>query len=284
MSNDEHETKIENLPARTDDGFDDSDNNDRLLQGTRAACVDGEWSRASDGTEIPPDKLFLVLATAEGIQLWQDGQLVKEIIKKANQPLPDLEELNATIPKDTWEDGINGPRPPYTHVWAVYLLDLDDGSVWTHLNSTNGAARATRELKSRVKWKRQLLGGRRVNPIVTLGKQLVSKTYKKLGPNFIIVDWRDLDPGLPQPTAPRQLEDHTEKKPFNDPVADIGRPVVEPTLEEMLNDKIPEDDWRGPGEPAAKETPKASETPGKPAAQKPQMTKRGVQKIAGGRR
>jgi len=281
MSNDEHETKIENLPARTDDGFDDSDNNDRLLQGTRAACVDGEWSRASDGTEIPPDKLFLVLATAEGIQLWQDGQLVKEIIKKANQPLPDLEELNATIPKDTWEDGINGPRPPYTHVWAVYLLDLDDGSVWTHLNSTNGAARATRELKSRVKWKRQLLGGRRVNPIVTLGKQLVSKTYKKLGPNFIIVDWRDLDP---QPTAPRQLEDHTEKKPFNDPVADIGRPVVEPTLEEMLNDKIPEDDWRGPGEPAAKETPKASETPGKPAAQKPQMTKRGVQKIAGGRR
>ena len=284
MSNDEHETKTENLPVRSDDGFDDSDNNDRLLQGTRAACVDGEWSRASDGTEIPPDKLFLVLATAEGIQLWQDGQLVKEIIKKANQPLPDLEELNATIPKDTWEDGINGPRPPYTHVWAVYLLDLDDGSVWTHLNSTNGAARATRELKSRVKWKRQLLGGRRVNPIVTLGKQLVSKTYKKLGPNFIIVDWRDLDPGLPQPSAPRQLEDRTEKETLNDPVADIGRPVVEPTWEEMLNDKIPEDDWRGPGEPAAKETPKASETPGKPAAQKPQMTKRGVQKIAGGRR
>ena len=190
-----------------------------------------------------------------------------------------MDELNAKIPEDTWEDGINGPRPPWTYVFAVYLLDLDDGSIWTHLNSTNGAARATRELKSRVKWKRQLLSGRRVNPIVTLGKQLVSKTYKKLGPDFIIVDWRDLDPALPQQTAPRQLEDHTEKKPLNDPVADIGRPVVEPTLEEMLDDKIPEDEWQPPGEPAAK----APETP-KPAVQKPQMTKRGVQKTAGARR
>ena len=173
MSNDEHETKTENLPVRSDDGFDDSDNNDRLLQGTRAACVDGEWTRASDGTEIPPDKRFLVLATAEGLQHWEDGQLVEERIKKPNEPLPNVDELNAKIPEDTWEDGINGPRPPWTYVFAVYLLDLDDGSIWTHLNSTIGAARATRELKSRVKWMRQLLGGRRVNPIVTLGKQLV---------------------------------------------------------------------------------------------------------------
>jgi len=280
MSNDEHETKTENLPVRSDDGFDDSDNNDRLLQGTRAACVDGEWTRASDGTKIPPDKRFLVLATAEGLQHWEDGQLVEERIKKPNEPLPNVDELNAKISEDTWEDGINGPRPPWTYVFAVYLLDLDDGSIWTHLNSTNGAARATRELKSRVKWKRQLLSGRRVNPIVTLGKQLVSKAYKKLGPDFIIVDWRDLDPALPQQTAPRQLEDHTEKRPLNDPVADIGRPVVEPTLEEMLNDKIPEDEWQPPGEPAAK----APETPRKPGVQKPQMTKRDVQKTASARR
>jgi hypothetical protein len=285
MSNDERETKIENLPARTDDGFDDNDNSDRLLQGTRAACVDGEWTRASDGTEIPPEKRFLCLGTAEGLQHWEDGKLIEEIKKKPNESLPDVDDLNGKIPEDTWEEGINGPRPPWTHVYAVYLLDEDDGSILTHINSTDGEKIATRELKSRVKWKRAMLGGQRVNPIVTLGKQLVSRQYKKMGPAFIIVnDWRDFGSALPEQTAPRQLEDHTEKKALNDPVADIGRPVVEPTLEEMLNDKIPEDDWRGPGEPAAEEAPKTPETPRKPAAQKPQMTKRGVQKIAGGRR
>jgi hypothetical protein len=284
MSNDDRETKTENLPVPSDDGFSGDNNDDRLLQGTRAVCIDGEWTRASDETKIPPDKRFLCLGTAEGLQHWEDGKLIKEIKKKPDKSLQDVDELNAKIPEDTWEEGINGPRPPWTHVYAVYLLDEDDGSILTHINSTDGAKIATRELKSRVKWKRQMLGGRRVNPIVTLGKQLVSKTYKKFGPSFIIgADWRDLDPGLPQPTAP-QLEDHTKKEAINEPVVGISRPVVEPTLEEILGDKIPEDEWRGPDEPAAKEAPKAPETPShKSAARKPQMTKRGTQKIAGGR-
>jgi hypothetical protein len=264
MSNDERETKIENLPARTDDGFDDSDNNDRLLQGTRAACVDGEWTRASDGTKIPPDKRFLCLGTAEGLQHWEDGKLIEEIKKKPNESLPDVDDLNAKIPEDTWEEGINGPRPPWTHVYAVYLLDEDDGSILTHINSTDGAKIATKELKSRVKWKRAMLGGRTVNPIVTLGKQVVSRQYKKMGPAFIIVndDWRDFGSVLPEQTAPRQLEDHTEKKTLNDPVANIGRPVVEPTMEELLGDKIPEDKWQQ-SETAPNATPKAPETPRK---------------------
>src|SRR6516165_6111102 len=238
MSNDEHETKTENLPVRSDDGFDDNDNSDRLLQGTRAACVDGEWTRASDGTEIPPDKRFLCLGTAEGLQHWEDGKLIKEIKKRPNEALPDVDELNAKIPKDTWEDGINGPRPPWSHVFAVYLLDLDDGSILTHINSTAGAAKATRELKNQVKWKRALLGGRKVLPIVTLGKQLVSRQFKKMGPAFVVIPdgWRDLGSALPEQTAPRQLEDQTEKETLNDSVADISRPVVEPTMEELLGD------------------------------------------------
>jgi hypothetical protein len=255
MSNDERE--IENLPVRTDYGFDDSDDNDRLLQGTRAVCIDGEWTRASDETKIPPDKRFLALGTAEGLQHWEDGQLVEERIKKPNETLPKVDELNAEIPQDTWEEGHNGPRPPWSYNFAVYLLDLDDGSIWTHLNSTNGAAKATRQLKEQVKWKRALLGGRKVLPTVTLGKQLVSRQFKKIGPAFVVIPdgWRDLGSALPEQTAPRQLEDQTEKETLNDSVADISRPVVEPTMEELLGDKIPEDDWQPPGEPAAKATP-----------------------------
>lgn len=281
MSNDEREPKNENLPVR-DDGFGGSDiANDRLLQGQRAICIDGEWSKP-DGTKIPPDKRYLVLATAEGIQFWQDGTLVKEWIKKPNVPLPDLDELNATIPQDQWEEGINGPRAPYSHQWAVYLLDQADGSIWTHINSTNGAAIATRELRSKVRWKRGLLGGHPVLPIVTLGKRLVSAQYKKWGPDFVTSnDWHDPGPDLPAAASQQQqIENRTEKKPeFDDPVADIGRPVVESSYEELLDDKVPEDKWQPPGNPAAEATP-----PHKPAAaQKPRMTKRGVQKIARGR-
>jgi hypothetical protein len=278
MSDNEREPKNENLPVR-DDGFGGSDiDNDRLLQGQRAICIDGEWSKP-DGTKIPADKRYLVLATAEGIQFWQDGQLVKEWIKKPNAPLPDLDELNAAIPQDQWEDGINGPRPPYSHQFAVYLLDQVDGSIWTHINSTNGAAIATRELRSKVRWKRGLLGGRPVLPIVTLGKRLVSAQYKKWGPDFVTSnDWHDPGPDLPAAASQQQIEDRTEKKPeFGDSVADIGRPVVESSYEELLDDKIPEDSWQPPGKPAAEVAP-----PHKPAAQKPR-TKRGIQKIGGGR-
>jgi hypothetical protein len=278
MISDKQELNTANLPVLSDDGFEDSSNSDRLLQGTRAICIDGKWTKP-DGTEIPSDKQFLVLGTAEGLQHWQDGALVEEIIKKPVEPLPDVAKLNAEIPEDTWEDGINGPRPPWVHRFAAYLLDLSDGSIFTHMNHTTGAIVAVRELKSRVKWKRALLG-RKVMPIVSLGKRLVSKTYQKWGPDFIIVDWRDFGP-LPATSAPRQLESHAEQNQLNDPVADVGRPVNEPGFAEILDDEIPEKDWAPPGEPmqrAAEKTPPQQEDKQAPAACRT-TTKRGGTRI-----
>jgi hypothetical protein len=130
-----------------------------------------------------------------------------------------------------------------------------------------------------------MLGGRKVLPIVTLGRRLVSRQYKKMGPDFIVVDWRDLNPGLTEQTTLRQLENHTENEPqLNDPVGDIGRPAAEPSYSEILDDKIPEDDWQPPGEPATEISKAPTPSPRKPAAEKRRMTKKGVQKIAGGRR
>jgi hypothetical protein len=119
----------------------------------------------------------------------QGSRLICMRIKKPGTPFANtIEELNAQIPKDTWEETNFGPRPPWAYQFAVWLLDLDDGSICTHINSTDGAKIATRELRSRVKWKRELSGGRKLLPIVTLGCQLVSRKNKKYGPNFIIVD------------------------------------------------------------------------------------------------
>ena len=279
MISDKQELNTASLPVLSDDGFEDSSDSDRLLQGTRAICIDGKWTKP-DGTEIPSDKQFLVLSTAEGLQHWQDGALVEEIIKKPVEPLPDVAKLNAKIPEDTWEDGINGPRPPWVHQFAAYLLDLSDGSILTHMNQTKGTIVAVRELKSRVKWERALLG-RKVMPIVSLGKRLVSKTYQKWGPDFIIVDWRDFG-SLPATTTPRQLESHAEQNQLNDPVADIGRPVNEPGFAEILDDEIPEQDWAPPGEPmqcAAEKTPQQQEDKALAPAARRTTTKRGVTQI-----
>ena len=64
------------------------------------------------------------------------------------------------------------------------------------MNSTNGAEIAVRELKSKVKWTRAIRG-ESVLPVVTLGSRLVSRQYKKMGPDFVIVEWRNLNPELP---------------------------------------------------------------------------------------
>jgi hypothetical protein len=78
MSIEEREPKTENLPVASNDCFEDASNSDRLLEGSRLPCVDGDWTYAKDDTEVPTDKRFLVLGTAEAQQHWQGGQLVEK--------------------------------------------------------------------------------------------------------------------------------------------------------------------------------------------------------------
>jgi hypothetical protein len=209
------------------DSFSEDGGSDRLLQGSRVACVDGVWTFAKDGTVIPKDKRFLVL---EAQQHWENGQLVEERIRKPNAAfLETIDELNAQIPQDRWEEGLNGPRPPWSLVFAVYLLDLTDGAIYTAMNSTTGMAAATRELKEKVKWIRALRG-QTVNPIVTLGSQLHSKKWKKLRPSFDPVEWRNLGTTSQSPALPAP---HANALP--------GVKVEEPSLSEEMNDELPFD-------------------------------------------
>ena len=107
----------------------------RLLRGTLLKWneVDGYLDR--DG--VPPvEGPYLLWAMEKGYQRWKNQTVVDEIIDK---PLPDLEQLNAAIPKSEWETGLDGqPRPPYSHQHAVYLLDPNDGQFFTLMNSTVG--------------------------------------------------------------------------------------------------------------------------------------------------
>ena len=221
------------------DGFDDADAGDRLIQGTIIKCVDGHWA-AKDGTTIPPETRLIALATTTALQHWVDQMPVETIVKRGNEPLPDVKELNAAIPEAEWEEGLDGaPRPPWVKQFVVYLLEPRDASIFTFLNSTTGAAIAVDKLKDRVRWMRALRG-EKVVPVVELSAKVMKTKYgQKMRPEFTVLEWRDLG-GLPATTAVPALEH-------------VGKPVEEPTLAEELNDAIPtfDEDEGKPGRNAA---------------------------------
>ena len=181
MSNDE--TRNENLPTISED---------RIIHGEILRCVDGHWS-LRDGTAINLDTLLLAIGTTEALQHW-DGQIpVEDIPKRPGEALPDVDELNAQIPRSEWKEGLDGqPRPPWQHAYVAYLVSVDDASLYTFVNGTIGARIAVERLQDKVKWMRALRG---VNcaPLVRLdSKPMKTRFGQKMRPEFTIVEWRQI--------------------------------------------------------------------------------------------
>jgi hypothetical protein len=169
-------------------------------------------------------------ATNEALQRWEDKRPVETIIKSAGAPLPDVDELNAEIPRKEWELGLNDqPRPPWVLQRIVYLLDPRDGSEYTFISGTVGAAIAIERLRDKTKNLRTLRGDNCV-PVVTLGNKLMTTKFgSKLRPEFVIQEWRNL--GAPQVSAPVSAQPTA--------IEHIGSKVEEPSLIEQLNDEVP---------------------------------------------
>src|SRR5262249_51933858 len=159
------------------------------IKGAILKNVDGRWS-AKDGTTLRDGEQYLGLGTTEALQCWQDGMPSEDpILKEPGKDLPDVDELNAKIPKENWEDGLDGkPRPPWQHVWIAYLIRVKDASMFTFLNSTTGARIAVQKLASQVNNMR-VLRGANVVPLVTLGaKPMPTKYGEKMRPHFEVVE------------------------------------------------------------------------------------------------
>jgi hypothetical protein len=222
MRSDQTSNANENLPTISED---------RIIQGEILRCVDGYWS-LRDGTAIAPDTSLLAIATNEALQHWRDQTVVNEIRKRPGEALPDADELNAQISCSEWEEGLDGqPRPPWQHVYIAYLINTDDASLYTFINSTVGARIAVERLQDKVRWMRTLRGGQ-VAPLVRLDSKLMKTRFgQKMRPEFTIVGGRKIGGGGLQSKPVRQIE--------QDKLEQIGRPVKPVTTEEELNDRIP---------------------------------------------
>jgi hypothetical protein len=219
--------EVANVPVIVDDGF-DNDQEDRLIRGSIARCVDGAW-KDSDGNSIPPDSRLVAWATTECLQRWEDKRPARTIVKKPGIPLPDVDELNAEIPQREWETGIdNKPRPPWGRQVIVYLLDAATGAELTFISGTTGAAIAVERLR-RQTGNMRMLRGARVVPVVTLGSKLMQTNFgSRLRPEFVIQEWREFGAQSPAIASeigkkiapPSRREEMNDEVPFNDPIDD----------------------------------------------------------------
>ena len=177
----------------------------RLLRGTLLKWTENTGWLDRDGVR-PAAGPYLLWGLEEGLQCWQNQTVVDEIIDK---PLPDLNELNGSIPQAQWEAGPDGPRPPYVHQYVIYLLDPNDGQFYTLINSTVGMRMLWESLSERWEVMRHLRG-----PDVVAVVSLSDRPFRagkwgiKHRPDLKILEWRKAGGGGPDklagPTTPQR--------------------------------------------------------------------------------
>jgi hypothetical protein len=223
--NDDKRLPVPEQHQHDHDGFDDHDEGAGGY-GPIEKFTDGDWSIG--GVPSDPKRRLVAVSTESFVRRWKDKRVIDTITEK---PLPDLDQLNAAVPKSEWEIGLDGnPRKPYERAHRLDLLNLDTGEHTTFVAASAGAAKAVSLLKDQVHWMRRMRGPN-VVPQVTLSSAPFKTQFgMRKRPDFKVVGWFDLSGGRPaavQAQAPKALP----------PVAPT--PVKEPSTGEALNDTIP---------------------------------------------
>jgi hypothetical protein len=184
-----------------DDGF--SSHGNRRTRGIIVKWDDTNGWHDRDDMAVPSP--LIVVAVDQFYRRWKDSQFT-DIREK---PLPDLDELNATIPVAEWEKGFDGkPAKPFSHFVGIYLIDPARGTPYKYEANTSGAHMAFDNLVEAVATMRMLRGAH-VMPVVNLDQRKWKS--KKWGwqtrPEFAIIGFKAPGSGaetLPaEPTAPQ---------------------------------------------------------------------------------
>jgi hypothetical protein len=192
-------------------------NSDQVIQGEIIKYVDGRGWTTKEGNALAENLELIALSTRQVLQRWGQQMPVETVFAVPGETLPDVDDLNAKIPEEEWEVGLNGERkPPWVRQYIVYLLNPRDAACFTYINGTAGARVATESLSSKVVRMRQLQGAR-VLPVVTLGSApMKTKFGVKRRPEFVVTDWRGFSPSaIPAGPAPKAI---TREKIIDDQI------------------------------------------------------------------
>jgi hypothetical protein len=241
-----------------DDGFHGSINNGgRLRRGISLNWTDAEhWT---DRDKLSQPSPLLAIGCKEALERWK-GRRAESI---DTLPLPDPDQLNAAIPIEEWEVGVdNKPRKPWAHVVAVYFVNAATGELYSYVAATVGAHIAFEALREAVIMMRMLRGAKCM-PLVSLAEKPWRTSFGlRRRPDFRIVGWKT--PGddnkaiaarpLPQLTGgaaeavPTSVTPATSPPPqrqtkpsvnFTDETLALIEDVVPPTSSEILDDELP---------------------------------------------
>jgi hypothetical protein len=232
-------TEITQHHDENDDGFSGSLIGGRLIKGQIL-----RWNETNGWTDrdgLRPPELLLALAISEALQCWKGKRPVETITAKR---LPDIDTLNAAVPKAEWEFDLTGqPKPPWVHQMIVYLVDPEGGGFFTYLNSTIGAHIAVEELREKVITVRALRGAH-VVPVVRLShRPMKTKFGMKHRPEFEIAGWRGgpgnalSGPPTPQLGGPAPAASSTPLSAADATLAAMEE-VTEPSFAEKMNDSV----------------------------------------------
>jgi hypothetical protein len=211
--------------VKYDDGFGTPDRRNSPIKGTLVKFgVDGVW-KTKDGLTVDPDLKLVAMGTTTIIQCWQDKMPVDTIYETPGQPLPDVDELNAQIPRNEWPIGVNGePQGPWQLQRLLYLLDPATANKFTFATGTIGGAIAISKLKECVTDYRRLQG-EGVCAVVTLANAPFKTKYgMKVRPSLRIVGWHHFGNGGGGQSALLPTSN--------------GNGTAQPTFKEELNDSI----------------------------------------------
>jgi hypothetical protein len=287
MSSEEEEKKnqVTTPPVDGFDGYtaqvegvdDDLPASGRLIQGTMLKFTNtAAWITRND-EEVPSTLELVPVDVLRVAQKWIDKQPVETRIIPPNEKVPDIKALNADCPREEWGEYQGKLVGPWQFQNIVYLIDLVTMDRYTWPTGTVGGIICVRELADKTKLMRRFRG-QHVYAVVTLSDIFMNTRFGgRQRPHLIVKRWVQMGeptPALAKPTEPTLPPAKTEALP--------GLKVVtEPSLaEQMGGDEIPFNDSPDPDVPVQVTTPVVPRKPAAPS--KPAVTKRGVQKIAGG--
>jgi hypothetical protein len=230
------------------DGFVHLLNNGRLSKGQIAKWdAEAKW-HDRDGLALPTPMFIIGYDT--GLRRWKDKQL-EEIV---NKPLPNVAALNTTVPVAEWELDLAGkPRPPWAKNYAVYMVDLIAGTLYSYVHDTVGARICFDQLRESIAVM-QALRGARVLPVAQLDQRPMKTNFgMKSRPHLQIIGWRIPGGGggdsaalapapAPPLTGPAPAPQPVPAQPIP-PAAAATLAATEPvkpvSAGEFINDEIP---------------------------------------------